>query len=279
MKTEGQDSASRRREQPLTWRRLGFHPAAFRSDPGRFGRLSALSVVLSEPECESIPRNPPVPWKQPAARSLYVCNLLYMLRCREMTIPRRWEYGYEFHHNISDDQNYLFYLLTSSFYLDYWLLISFSPACLCRSYNGWHRDAHSLRTWALRWDASCLFLSFCISLGFFFLSAVKEPMKWDVYSVNSWVILLCVQFFTQSLCGPYSRDLQISGSVRSGSLGPGLLCPLVRTLSTLCPGVWGPSSGVKTLLLCMNLVAFFLQWLMRQTESKLLQQTVGRSTN
>lgn len=77
----------RRREQPLTWRCLGFHPAAFRSDPGRFGRLSALSVVLSEPECESIPRNPPVPWKQPAARSLYVCNSLYMLRCREMNIP------------------------------------------------------------------------------------------------------------------------------------------------------------------------------------------------
>lgn len=28
----------------------------------------------------------------------------------------------------------------------------FKSLCVFRSYNGWHRDAHSLRAWALRWD-------------------------------------------------------------------------------------------------------------------------------
>lgn len=56
------------------------------------------------------------------------------------------------------------------------------------------------------------------------------------------VKVLCVQLFTQSVGGPDPRVLQLSGAVRSGSLGSGFLCPLVWTLSTLCPRVWGPSS-------------------------------------
>lgn len=51
--------------------------------------------------------------------------------------------------------------------------------------------------------------------------------------------LLCrvCQLSAEGLGGPDPSHFQVTGSVWPGSLGPGLLRPLVWTLSTLCPGV------------------------------------------
>lgn len=54
------------------------YPVAVRSDPGWFSWLSAVSVILSESECEGVPWNPPVPWQYLAVRSLHVCKILIL---------------------------------------------------------------------------------------------------------------------------------------------------------------------------------------------------------
>lgn len=64
-------------------------------------------------------------------------------------------------------------------------------------------------------------------------------------------VCVFVQCFASSICGSDSRHLQVPSSVRSGSLGFGFLCPLVWTVSALCPRVWGRCSG-EALCLFVN---------------------------
>lgn len=69
------------------------------------------------------------------------------------------------------------------------------------------------------------------------------------------MFILCVQLFTKSVGGPDSRVLQVFSSVRARSLGSGLLCPMVWTMSTLCPGIWSPSSSKLSSFLTKMCVA------------------------
>lgn len=81
-------------------------------------RLPETPLVLPERECPSLPRDPPVPSEQQPQRPLPV-RVLYFL--------------YLIYNNTSVQQ-----------------VLCFSPIVI-RSYNGWHRDAFSLKSWALRW--------------------------------------------------------------------------------------------------------------------------------
>lgn len=99
------------------------------------------------------------------------------------------------------------------------LLVGFRP---CRSYNGWHRDAQSLRAWALRSVAN---------------TDRVWPFIFESFGYLTLFPAVRSQFFTASVGGLDAGLLQVFSSVRPRPLGSGLLRPLVWTLSALCPRV------------------------------------------
>lgn len=171
-----------------------FFLATLRTGSGWFCWLSALSVALSESKCEGISWNPPV-LQQHQAKPIYVSIFAPVFKdsCK-------------CHDNLELEEAPV----------SKWL-------CVFRSYNGWHRDAHSLRAWVLRWGhQKDLWLCSAIFKGCLYYR------------------LLSGQVFTQRVCWPDSTVLQVPGSTGSGSLGSWFLCSLVWAMSTFCSGVWGP---------------------------------------
>lgn len=81
-------------------------------------RLPETPLVLPGRECPCLPRDPPVPSEQQPQRPVPV-RVLYIL--------------------------YLIYNYTTV------KQVLFLSPIVNRSYNGWHRDAFSLKSWALRW--------------------------------------------------------------------------------------------------------------------------------
>lgn len=81
----------------------------------------------------------------------------------------------------------------------------------------------------------------------FFFNNVSSLLSAWISDLTLGESCFCLQFFTQSLGGSDSRNLQIKGSVGPASLGSGFLRSLVWTLSALCPRVWGSGPGERPL--------------------------------
>lgn len=145
------------------------------------------------------------------------------------------------------------------------------------SYNGWNRDAYSLRSWGLGWvTAACCWIiliqSSIFSCARFPVSqnssiwnpwtgcfmqvepsvipALSEPLLtwerlWDWSRLlalllfnEKWCLVPLLQISTPSVRRFNTSDFQRESFRREDSLGGRFLCSLVWTLSELCSGVW-----------------------------------------